>query len=109
NPRQSLLTVRDPREGGLNNLGRTPRHALMLNLVEEFDFLDIEIANLGIFQDVVEQAHDAGKKIIGSFHDFQALPPLPRLEELVEEARAGGADVVKFAVTISTIDELAGL
>ncbi len=109
NPRPSLLTVRDPREGGLNNLGRTPRHALMLNLVDEFDFLDLEIANLAIFQDVVEQAHDADKIIIGSFHDFQAMPPVSRLEEYVAEAKTDGADVVKLAVTISTVEELATL
>lgn len=109
NPLPSLLTVRDPREGGLNNLGRTPRQALMLNLVEEIDLIDVEIGNLQLFPDVVEQAHDEGVKIVGSFHDFQSMPSRERLEQLIEEARAGGADVVKLAVVLSTVDELATL
>lgn len=109
NPLPALLTVRDPREGGMNNLGRTPRHALMLNLVEQVDLVDVEIVNLRIFQDVVENAHDEGVKVVGSFHDFKTMPPVARLEELIAEAKEGGADIVKLAVTVATVEDVAAL
>ena len=74
-PVPAVLTVRDPREGGQNALGLTPRRVLLQSLVEDFQWVDIEIANLGLFRDVIQQAKENGVGAIGSFHDFDGQPP----------------------------------
>jgi 3-dehydroquinate dehydratase-1 len=98
-PVPALVTVRDPREGGLNSMGLTPRHALLLSLVQEAKLVDIEIANLEAFRDVVAQARECGALVVGSFHDFGGMPEAAALEDLAAEARSSGADIVKLAVT----------
>jgi len=108
-PVPRLLTVRDPREGGLNALGLTPRRVLLQSLVDDFQVVDVEIANLGPFRDVVQQARENGALVVGSFHDFHGQPPPEVLSDLMAEALALGADIVKFAVTPQHSADLAAL
>ena len=108
-PVPALLTVRDPREGGMNALGLTPRRVLLQSLVEEFQLVDIEIANLGLFRDVVQQAKEAGLLVVGSFHDFDGQPDAAVLGDLIAEAQSLGADIVKCAVTPRQAADLAVL
>lgn len=108
-PVPALLTVRDPREGGQNGLGLTPRRVLLQSLVEDFQWVDIEIANLGLFREVIQQAKESGVGVIGSFHDFDGQPPSEVLGDLIAEAQALGADIVKCAVTPRHSGDLAAL
>lgn len=108
-PLPAILTVRDSREGGQNALGLTPRRVLLQSLVDDFQLVDIEIANLGLFRDVAQQAHENGALVIGSFHDFQGQPPPQVLSDLIAEARSLGADIVKCAVTPQSCADLAAL
>jgi 3-dehydroquinate dehydratase-1 len=108
-PVPALLTVRDPREGGLNALGLTPRRVLLQSLVDDFQLVDIEIANLGLYRDVVQQAKENGALVVGSFHDFKGQPDAAVLSDLIAEAQSLGADIVKCAVTPQSTAELAAL
>jgi 3-dehydroquinate dehydratase-1 len=108
-PVPALLTVRDPREGGLNALGLTPRRVLLQSLVDDFQLVDIEIANLGLYRDVVQQAKENGALVVGSFHDFKGQPDASVLSDLIAEAQSLGADIVKCAVTPQSAAELAAL
>jgi len=108
-PGPALLTVRDPREGGLNSLGVTPRRVLLQSLVDDFQLVDIEIANLHLFREVAQQARENGSLVVASFHDFQGQPPAEVLSDLIAKAFALGADIVKCAVTPQHSADLAGL
>ena len=108
-PWPALLTVRDPREGGLNQLGLTPRRALLGSLVDDFQLVDIEIANLCVFREVVQQAHEGGALVVASYHDFLGQPAEAVLHDLCAEALGLGADIVKFAVTPQCSADLAVL
>ena len=108
-PWPALLTVRDPREGGLNQLGLTPRRALLGSLVDDFQLVDIEIANLHVFREVVQQAHEGGVLVVASYHDFLGQPAEAVLHDLCAEALSLGADIVKFAVTPQCSADLAVL
>lgn len=108
-PVPALLTVRDPREGGRNALGLTPRRALLQSLVDDFQLVDIEIANLGMYHEVVRQAKDNGTLVVGSFHDFKGQPDSAVLSDLIAEAQSLGADIVKCAVTPQSAADLAAL
>lgn len=108
-PVPALLTVRDPKEGGINALGLTPRRVLLQSLLEDFQLVDIEIANLGLFRDVVHQAKEAGLVVVGSFHDFDGQPDGAVLGDLIAEAQSLGADIVKCAVTPKHSADLAVL
>jgi 3-dehydroquinate dehydratase-1 len=100
-PAPVLVTARDPREGGKNSLGLSPRRALLLSLLDEADLVDVEIANLGVLGDVVGEARESNVLVVGSYHDFQGLPPRQQLDDMAAEARSVGVDIVKFALTLS--------
>jgi 3-dehydroquinate dehydratase-1 len=108
-PVPALLTVRDPREGGRNTLGLTPRRVLLQSLVDDFQLVDIEIANLGLYHEVVRQAKENGTWVVGSFHDFKSQPDPAVLADLIAEAQSLGADIVKCAVTPQSSADLAAL
>ena len=97
--RPILITVRDPAEGGLFNLSPQDRQRRMLDFLPHTTLLDIEIRNLEAFSGVLSQAKAAGVSIVGSFHDFSTTPTRESLLETIERGRAGGADLLKLAVT----------
>ena len=94
---------------GRNALGLTPRRALLQSLVDDFQLVDIEIANLGMYHEVVRQAKDNGTLVVGSFHDFKGQPDSAVLSDLIAEAQSLGADIVKCAVTPQSAADLAAL
>lgn len=105
----ALITARDPLEGGQNGLGFSPRRALLTSLVDDAALVDVEVANLRLFSDVVEQAIDGGVPVVASFHDFHAMPPMEMLRDKMNRALDEGASAVKFAVTPQSVEDVAAL
>ncbi|MCH1503654.1 MAG: type I 3-dehydroquinate dehydratase [Verrucomicrobiales bacterium] len=97
--RPILITVRDPVEGGLFNLTPQDRQQRMLDFLPHTTLLDIEIRNLEAFGQVVSKAKSQGVSIVASYHDFLTTPPRESLDEAVQRGLAGGADIIKLAVT----------
>ncbi len=94
-----LLTCRSAREGGafagteeerLALLGRANEHA--------FDYLDLEIDALS-----APPSHRGGTKLVLSHHDFTSLPR--DLDGKISRALELGADVVKIAARVSSLQE----
>ena len=108
-PLPALLTVRDPVEGGMGKLDRDARHALYFQLLPHADFVDIEIANLKQYPELLEEAQRHGTIVIASFHDFNGTPDLDWLLSRIYEAKAAGVDTVKLATTTNVNLELGRL
>ena len=97
-----IVTVRDPAEGGQNGLSRTRRAALFAQFLPLAAAIDIELRNVRALAGVIAAARQRRLPVIVSFHDFAAVPPAARVQEIVRRAVAAGADVVKIAARADT-------
>jgi 3-dehydroquinate dehydratase-1 len=100
-----LLTIRSSAEGGKWFGEDAERLQLYRRGLEVVSMVDLEI-NQRLLPRVVAAAHEAGKPVIGSFHDFAETPPRAVLDEVVTRGWKSGADVVKLATRLKTEADL---
>jgi 3-dehydroquinate dehydratase-1 len=103
-PLPTLLTIRTADEDGGWNDTEPKRLELFTKLMPHYDGADVEIAS-PIFSEVIAVAHDLGKVVIASSHDFLGTPSLQALEDLHSQAQEEGADYTKIAATANTGEE----
>ena len=102
-----LVTVRHQSEGGLRMWKfEAERMRVAESLLPMATALDWEIAQLSHAKELVQAAKAAGVKVIASAHDFEKTPSLDFMLEREREARAAGADIVKFAFRLQTLDDM---
>lgn len=100
----TLLTVRHASEGGRwtgDEDGRLDCYMRGLPLVTG---VDVELKS-SILPDLVSQAKDK-VTIVGSFHNFRAMPDTATMQSVIKEGQAAGVDVVKIAAYASDKFEL---
>ena len=95
-----LITARDPIEGGLNSLSFAERSAYLNSLLPFASAIDIELANVIPFADLLAEAKSRNVKVVLSNHNFLGFDHMATIEAIAE-AQAAGADVAKAAVTLS--------
>lgn len=106
-----LLTIRHAREGGRWNDSEASRVARYRALLPHVQAVDVEIESEA-FVPVAAAAHEAGRCVVGSFHDFSATPDIERLRTLIARGAREGADIVKIATWTAReeeVDRLASL
>lgn len=108
-PVPALLTVRDLSEGGKVSLSPEERGKIFTRLLPRATAVDIEIAHLAAFPEVISAAKKRGIPVVASFHDFHKTPEASRLLDLQSMALDAGADTVKFATTLTNSRDLAVL
>ena len=101
-PLPTLMTARDPEEGGQNALSLSQRHKLYKKHLPSASILDIEIRNLDLLADVRDEAQANARLVLGSFHDFDSTPSEQVLEDTIKRGIDAGADAIKLAVTTNT-------
>ncbi|HEY2773208.1 MAG TPA: type I 3-dehydroquinate dehydratase [Candidatus Binatia bacterium] len=101
----TIATIRTGDQGGRYRKSSTERLRLFQAIIGEVDAVDVELA-AEIRDDVVEFAAANRKLALVSFHDFEATPSLERLLVVVDEAKAAGADVVKVATMVQTMEDV---
>ncbi|TAN37458.1 MAG: type I 3-dehydroquinate dehydratase [Verrucomicrobia bacterium] len=100
-----LLTIRSSAEGGKWFGAEDERLVLYRRGLEVVSMVDIEINNR-LLSRVVAAAHEVGRPVIGSFHDFSETPPRAVLEEVITRGWKTGVDVVKLALRLKTDADL---
>ncbi|MCX7010301.1 MAG: type I 3-dehydroquinate dehydratase [Kiritimatiellaeota bacterium] len=100
-----LLTIRSSDEGGKWSGGDEERLTLYRRGLEVISMVDVEI-NSRLLPRVVAAAHNIGKPVVGSFHDFSETPPTSVLEENMVRGWKAGADVVKLATKLKAETDL---
>lgn len=105
-PKPILLTTRHADEGGMRSMSNDARIALAMNLLPLASAMDWEIAHLETSGPLLEAARKQGCIIIASAHDFAKTPTLEYLCEQADKAIALGADVVKFAFRLHTMQDM---
>ncbi len=97
-----IFTIRTRAEGGAISLPASEYVSLIRTAMEsgQLDLVDLELFTApDETKALIAEAHDKGKKVILSSHDFKSTPPL---EEMVSRLRAmeeRGGDILKLAVT----------
>jgi 3-dehydroquinate dehydratase-1 len=101
-----IVTVRDPREGGANNLSAETRLKLFSQWLPVCDYIDIECRNLSEFSGLVREANRRGKGIIYSFHDFEKTPEVGQMEDLLETLETNPNQILKIAAEVSAWEDV---
>lgn len=92
-----IATARHPGEGGAGNLSLSQRRRLLANALSWAAAIDIELRSAKALAPVVAEAHQSGRTVILSHHDFKGTPSLAVLKKLASRAASEGADVFKVA------------
>lgn len=101
-----ILTARDPREGGINNLAARARRDLLLRFLPRAHTIDIELRSAPAFLSILDLARARNVQRVISFHNFQDTPPVFRLHEKARAAQKFGADIFKVATRTDTDAQL---
>ena len=106
-PRPFIVTVRHPEEGGAGKLDAGRRRELYEGFQGHTRFVDVEVRSLQTLGEVVRNSLTSGCGVIASFHDFDGMPPLQRLQTEASRALDHGARVLKVAARVQTAGDLA--
>jgi 3-dehydroquinate dehydratase I len=104
-----IITVRDPREGGANNLSLSERRELLLRFLPYAKYVDVELRSARTFKSLLASARKQNVRRILSFHNFKSTPSSRSLRAKAALAMRLGADIFKVATRTDTPAELARL
>ena len=105
-PAPLILTARDPREGGVNNLATRARRDLLLRFLPHAHTIDIELRSARAFLSILDLARTRKIRRLISFHSFHDTPSVLRLHEKAGAAQEFGADIFKVATRTDTSAQL---
>jgi len=92
-----IATARHPLEGGCGRLSLATRHRLLEGALDWASALDVELRSSGELAPLVASAHQRGRTVILSHHDFEETPTVASLRRLARKASGEGADLFKVA------------
>jgi 3-dehydroquinate dehydratase-1 len=104
-----IITARDPREGGANNLSLPKRRDLLLRFLPYAKYVDVELRSARAFKLLLARARKQKVRRILSFHNFRSTPSPRSLRAKAALAKAHGADIFKVATRTDKLPELARL
>jgi 3-dehydroquinate dehydratase-1 len=104
-----IITARDPREGGANNLLLSQRRDLLLRFLPYAKYVDVELRSARAFKSLLARARKQNVRRILSFHNFRSTPSSRSLRAKAALAKDQGADVFKVATRTDRLAELARL
>jgi 3-dehydroquinate dehydratase I len=108
-PAQLIITARDPREGGVNNLPIQKRRKLLQRFLPCATLIDVELRSFTAFKSIVNLARKQDVGVILSFHNFESTPSLGILHAIARKAKSMGADILKIATRTDTSEALSRL
>jgi 3-dehydroquinate dehydratase-1 len=104
-----IITARDPREGGANNLLLAQRRDLLLRFLPHAKYIDVELRSARAFQSLLARARKQNVRRILSLHNFKSTPSLRSLRAKAALAKLHGADIFKVATRTDRLAELVRL
>ena len=108
-PAPVIITARDPREGGANNLSIEKRRELLSRFLPQARYVDVELRAALSFRSLLDLARRKNVRRIISFHDFDSTPTTRSLRTRARAAKSRGADIFKVATRTDTPEQLARL
>lgn len=96
-----LFTVRTDVEGGMMEIDTQDYVDLLLAVIDSglIDLVDVELSRgEKAMKTIVEVAHEAGVKVVGSRHNFKSTPDKDIIVRNLCKMQDLGCDIAKFAV-----------
>lgn len=104
-----IITARDHREGGIENLSFQERAEMLRRFLPHAKYIDVELRSARAFQPLLAQARKRNIRVILSFHDVGSTPSSRSLCAKAAAAKKLRADVFKVATHTAKPSELARL
>ncbi|MDO9516540.1 MAG: type I 3-dehydroquinate dehydratase [Methanosarcinaceae archaeon] len=105
-----IATNRLQSEGGKWSDTEEDRIALLIDILELVDAVDIELsAGEDVRERVVQSAKSAGKTVIVSSHDFNRTPAVELMLKTLDDCFDAGADIAKLAVMPKSMQDVLNL
>ncbi len=101
-----IATARHPKEGGTGGLSLSSRRRLLEDALPWASALDIELRSVRELKRVIAAAHQHGRTVILSHHDFSGTPSMASLKKLAARAADHGADLFKVATQLENQRDL---
>ena len=99
-PLPVIATARHGAEGGAHHLTLAERRYLLEEALPWSSAIDVELRSFKELASTLAHARKEKLFIISSFHDFDTVPSLARLESMALRAKESGADCFKVACRI---------
>jgi len=100
-----IATNKSTEQHGNFSGSETERQKILMDAARNgFTYVDVDLGTPKQTE-LISSLHEAGAKVIVSFHDFEQTPPLPQLNRVLEEEVALGADVCKIITTARTVKD----
>ena len=97
-----LFTIRTSVEGGMLEIDTKDYQDLLVEVIDSglIDMVDVELSRGdSVVKAIVNKAHSAGVKVIGSRHNFRSTPDVDILVRTMCKMQDLGCDFAKYAVT----------
>ena len=105
-----IATNRLQSEGGKWSGTEEDRIALLIDILELVDAVDIELsAGEDVRKRVVQSAKDANRTVIVSSHDFNKTPAVDLMRKTLDDCFDAGADLAKLAVMPKSMQDVLNL
>lgn len=105
-----IATNRLQSEGGKWSGTEEDRIALLIDILELVDAVDIELsAGEDVRDKVVQSAKSTGKTVIVSSHDFNKTPASDLMQKILDDCFDAGADIAKLAVMPESMQDVLNL
>ncbi len=83
----------------------TERQKVLMDAARNgFEYVDVDLGTPKQTE-LIRKLHEAGAKVIVSFHDFEQTPTLSQLGNVLDEEVALGADVCKIITTARSVED----
>ena len=105
-PLPVIATARHPEEGGEGGLSSGRRAELLHDAVSWASAIDVELRSARELAPVIAKAHQFGRTVILSHHDFKATPSRNFLKRRAVSAASSGADLFKVATLLRDRSDL---
>lgn len=92
-----IATIRSRKEGGGRSFPEADRGRLFRKILPWVDAIDLEMNSKHLLK-LIPLAHQKGKRVILSYHNFHTTPPRRVLKNLLRKSLRRRADLVKIAV-----------
>ena len=101
-----LIATNKSQKNHGNFVGReTERQKILLNAARNgFTYVDLDLGTPNQ-KELIGSLREAGAKVIVSFHDFEETPSISKLEKILNEEAALGADVCKIITTAKSVED----
>lgn len=101
-----LFTARRKSEGSPYDLNASERGALLAAALPNASMIDIEVTSIPEMSELIASVGSKEIPWIASYHDFDGLPSLEKLERQCAIAKHAGAAAFKFAGRLSSVNDL---